>query len=81
MRVSLTRDDAPRRLAFESVADEGDDLNLLASLEFNADHDATNSSNANHLLEPAPAVHAEAIDLALDSVFARRSFRALRAAW
>ncbi len=75
------RDDAPRRLAFESVAAEVDDLNLLVSLELNASDDAASDSIANQLLEPAPVVQAQAIDLALASIFARRSFRPLRAAW
>jgi uncharacterized secreted protein with C-terminal beta-propeller domain len=80
-QATQTRDDAPRRAAFELVADEADDRNLLASLELNAADYATNESIANPLLEPAPVVQARAIDLALDSVFARRPFQPLRALW
>jgi uncharacterized secreted protein with C-terminal beta-propeller domain len=81
MRASLSRDDAPRRTVFDMVADEVDDLNLVASLELHTDDHATNDSIANELLEPGTLVQAQAIDLALDSVSARRPFRPLRALW
>jgi hypothetical protein len=80
-RAKFTRDDAPRRLAFESVAAEVDDLNLLTSLEWNAGDYAANQPAADEILEPAHVAQAEAIDLALDLVFAPRPLRSLRAHW
>jgi hypothetical protein len=77
---TITRDDAPRRAAFALVAEDDSDLNLLASLGLNAD-DPMNDANANDGLEPAILVQAQAIDTALDSVFARQPYRPLRAAW
>jgi hypothetical protein len=81
LRAAFSRDDASHRLALESVADEAGDLYLLASLELDAADYATNESITNELLEPAPLVQAQAIDVALDSISARRPFRPLRARW
>jgi hypothetical protein len=81
MRASLTPNDAPRRLAFELIGNEGDDLNLLYALKLEADDLTTYQATANGRLEPAPLVQAQAIDVALDSVFARRAFRPLKVAW
>jgi hypothetical protein len=80
-RASLSRDDASHRLAFESVARGVDDLNLLASLELDSADYATSDYIAKELLEPAPSVPDRAIDVALDSIAARRPFRPLRAPW
>jgi hypothetical protein len=63
------------------IADEDYDLNLLDALKLNADAFKTNQSAANELLVPAHVVQAQAIDVALDSVYARRLFRPLRVAW
>ncbi|HEX2476692.1 MAG TPA: beta-propeller domain-containing protein, partial [Lacipirellulaceae bacterium] len=81
MRATMTPNDAPRRLAFESIGTNDNDLNLLDALRLDADDLTTNQGTANGRLEPAPLVQAQAIDVALDSVFARRAFRPLRVAW
>ncbi|HEY3391820.1 MAG TPA: beta-propeller domain-containing protein, partial [Lacipirellulaceae bacterium] len=81
LRASLERNDAPRRMAFELVADTVDDLNLLAALDLDADDYTIDESVTEELLESAPRDQARAIDLALDSIFARRTFRPLRALW
>jgi hypothetical protein len=81
VRASVSRDNAPRRLAFETVADEVDDLNLLASLELASAKSATSDSIANALLEQVRFVRTQAIDVALDSISSWRAFRPQRALW
>jgi Beta propeller domain len=81
VRGSLARNDEPRRTAFELVADEADDMNLLAALELDADVYTTDESVGTELFGPAPLHRAQAIDLALDSILAGQTFRPLRVAW